>query len=313
MVINTRYVYEKMIFHYMKAHWKHRQKKNGLLDMIASIFNLSRVLFFFAEHCKLFQLEIYRNYAAISTPNDLFYHLSHRYYLAKNLSVPQRIRCVLSHYHFENATYDSTYKHMIYIDRGLTLWANTVNGINFVIKILKGSREGELCITLCADQERLYNINFTWINSDDFDLHRHIIPFITRNQGRNQKVPELYQRFENAFPQNSPIFFCLAAMQGVARAVGATQMIGVNYANQIYYKANSIDALTHFLNSYDVFWESVGGVKLPTGAYLIPVPFHIKPLSEVSAKHRKRAARRRAHWQEIDESAHVAIQAHMIQ
>ncbi|MGZ8548976.1 MAG: DUF535 family protein [Sulfuricurvum sp.] len=314
-MINNKYEHGKMMIRYIINHLKYRHKNMGLLSSILGIFRLSRVLFFFSEHCRLFQLDIYRNYIAVSSTDDLFHHLSGRYYMANNLSALQRIQCVLSHYQFENTTFNSAYKRMVYLDQGLTLWTNTVNGVNFVIKIsmeLPKFREGELCISLFVDQQILYTITFTWINSNLFNLHSRIVPFIANSQGRNRECTEPIQKFKDAFPQNLPIFFCFAAMQGVARTVGANQIIGVDYRHQVCYNTNDSKILAQFPNTYDAFWESIGGVKLPSGAYLIPVPFQVKPLSEVAANRRGRAARRRAHWREIEESARIVLQTHMI-
>ena len=224
----------------------------------------------------------------------------------------QRIRCVLVHYSFEDVTFTPAYKHAVYLSHGLELWAKTVHGANFSIKLSMGSRlnaEGDLCIGLFVDQHRLHRINFTWINEGFANVDSPIIPFIARNQGRWRKDTEPLQKFEDAFPQNSPMYFCYSAMQGVARAVNAVQTLNVNSSRQVVCDLENIKT---FVTSYDVFWEIMGGSKLSSGLYSLPVPFNMKPLSAVAAKHRKRAAGRRVLWLEIDESAKSVLQAHMI-
>jgi hypothetical protein len=54
----------------------------------------------------------------------------------------------------------------------------------------------------------------------------------------------------------------------------------------------------------------VGGARQPSGGYQLPVPQPAKPLSEVPAKHRKRAANRRALLQDVSDSARHVVAAH---
>ena len=302
-----------MIFNSLILHWRHRRKNYSFPSLGLSVLRSSRILIYFAEHCKLCKLDIYRNYLFRTAAHDLFHHLNHRYYLAKDLSVPQRIECAVNHYRFENATFNDAYKKIIYFGAGLPLWTKNINDVVFSIELTAGDRtiaEGDLCITLLVNQKKLHKINFNWIRGDSFQLASQILPFIGRTQGSGHNDPDARQQFDAAFPQNSPIYFCFSALQGVAQAIGASEILGVHSKRQVGF---NLDDTPHFVNTYDTFWESLGGTRTGDLGYAIPVPFHVKPLSEVSAKHRKRAQARRSHWKEIDESARMTLESYMLE
>lgn len=297
---------------YLLLHWRHRQHRYNLMSLMLSVFRSSRILLFCRQHSRLCHLNIYREYITRSAGHDLFHHLSHRYYLANHLSMRQRVRIVLSHYSFENTTFNNAYKQAVYLEQGIALWATNVNDINFCLQLSAGDRtvtEGDLCIDLLVNQKSLHRINFAWIRGDIFKLESPIVPFIGRTQGYGRIDPETRQQFDDAFPQNSPIFFCFSALQGMAQAIGATTIIGVSSEHQVGFDHIKTP---HFSNTYDTFWESLGGAKEPASGYLIPVPFHIKPLSEVSAKHRKRATERRKYWHKIDNAARTVLEAYLV-
>jgi hypothetical protein len=123
-----------------------------------------------------------------------------------------------------------------------------------------------------------------------------MVPFVARNQGRWTDSDLAFAAFEQAFPNNSPSFFCFAAMQGVAQAVGMDQLVAIKRS---VHPAYDPDSVKHFANAYDGFWKILGGVELPGPGYLIALPFYLKPLSDMPRKHRKRAAARHEYWGEI--------------
>lgn len=301
-----------MIFNYLFIHWVHRHRSYQLPSLILSILRSSRTLLFFKKHKELCRLDIYRKYVAAIAKDDLFHHLSHRYYLARKLSILQRVQCVLSHYRFENDYFDTFYKQGVYLGGGFCLWSKTINDNTFSIQITAGYRtvaEGDICISLLMNNKNLHRLNFSWVNGKIFDLPSKILPFIGRNQSGLGGHPDLRDQFNAAFPHNAPVYFCYSALQGIAKAAGATEILAVSSENQVGFHPTETQ---HFSNTYDVFWASLGGVKYDDVGYVIPVPFFVKPLSEVSVKHRKRKAERRKIWDEIDNAARLSIQAHML-
>lgn len=305
-----------MIFAHLTKHWTARRGQLSFTSRLMAVLRSARVLRYWQDHAALCQLDVVRNYVAAPTNTDLFHHLSHRHYLVKGLSARQRVQCVLSHYRFEETSFNAAYKQAVYAGGGLALWQHEAGGSQFLIRLEMGSRmnaEGDLTIALVADGKVLHRLSFSWVDGAVAGLPPglvpELIPFVTRNQGRWSDSGEAFEAFENAFPNNSPSFFCFAAMQGVAQAVGMEQVAGVKCTAHPAY--DPLDA-KHFANAYDGFWKILGGVELPGDTWLISLPFYLKPLADMPSKHRKRAAQRRDYWRAIETSAKSTLQRHLL-
>jgi uncharacterized protein VirK/YbjX len=297
-----------MILAHLTRHCLARREQYSVKSWLLCILRSLRVLLFYREHRRLCQLDVYRRYVAAPPNDDLFHHLSHRDYLVKNLGVRRRIRCALQHYRFEDETFNTAYKYAVYRAGGLTLWQRSAKGSDFAITLAMASRmnaEGDLTIAFEADGKCLHRLSFSWIEGAIAGVDSPIVPFVARNQGRWTDSDLAFAAFEQAFPNNSPSFFCFAAMQGVAQAVGMAQLVAIKSSAHPAYDA---DAVKHFANAYDGFWQILGGVALAGPAYRIALPFYLKPLSEMPSKHRKRAASRRENWVEIGEAARGTIE-----
>ncbi|MFL6676152.1 MAG: DUF535 family protein [Massilia sp.] len=274
------------------------------------ILRSARVLLFLREHAELARLPIYADYVAPAAGEDRFHHLSRRFYLAKNLSLRERVECILAHYRFEEASFSPTYKLKVYRSGGLMLWSKLVGETHCALHLVLADRyaaEGDLSITLTVNGEVLHSIDFSWVCGKFAGSKAAMLPFVSANQGRWRRDHHVHDKFNATFPLSAPNFFCYAAMQGLAQAIGVTEVIGVSSELQVCY---SSDDVKHFHNAYEAFWEAVGGVALAPRGYRLPVPQPMKPLSEVAAKHRKRSALRRAALKEISDAAFAVIAAH---
>jgi uncharacterized protein VirK/YbjX len=238
------------------------------------------------------------------------------------MSLRQRVRSVLTHYRFEESTFDAAYKRAVYRDGGLVLWQHRdeARGWRFAIRLEMAPRlsaEGDLTVAMIAtgdaggaddtrgaDSACLHRLSFSWVDGAFAGLESPVVPFIARNQGHRTNVADAFAAFEQAFPNNSPSFFCFAALRGIAESLGFREIAAVKSAWQCAYTQAEA---RHFTNAYDGFWETLGGVAMPGSCWRIPLPLQLKPLTEVSAKHRKRAAMRREHWQAIGEAAQRAL------
>lgn len=273
---------------------------------LAYALRATRIFLFLPSHIELFRLDSFRNHAAPIMRHDLFHHLSRRYYLMKDLTPRQRVQCRLSHYRFEEQSFDLVYKRQVYSPEGLVLWQKTVDGTHFRVMLGLADRyaaEGDLGISLLVDGERLHAIFFSWVEramvqNGDMGV------FIALNQGRRQH--ECQGKFNLAFPHNSPNFACYAALQGLAQAIGMNRLLAVSSHRQVCYSSRRDD---NFSKSYNLFWEAAGGVKDSSGIYVLPVPRPMKPLHEIPIKHRKRAANRRVLLDEIHRDAFRRVAA----
>lgn len=297
-----------MILAHLTKHWLARRGQVSLKSWMLCLARSLRVLLYYREHQRLCRLDIYRIYVATPPNDDPFHHLSHRDYLVRNLSARERIRCVLHHYRFEDETFNSAYKYAVYRTAGLTLWQRSAGGSSFAITLAMASRmnaEGDLTIAFAADGKCLHRLSFSWIEGSLAGTDGKVVPFIARNQGRWTDSDAAFAAFEQAFPHNSPSFFCFAAMQGVAQAVGMTRLAAIKgSAHPAFGPASA----KHFANAYDGFWKVLGGVELPGPGYLIALPFNLKPLSAMPSRHRRRAAIRREYWGEIGEAARGTVE-----
>lgn len=297
-----------MVFLHLARHWLARRHYSPV-SLLACIARSLRVLLFYREHGRLLALPIYREYL-VQVHDDVFHHLSHRDYLVRGLPLRERVRCVATHYRFEEARFDSAYRQVVYRDGGLVLWRQETDGRLFEIRLALAPRlsaEGDLMLAASVDGNCLHRLSFSWADGALAGTEAGIVPFIARNQGHRLDAGAACSAFELAFPHNSPSFFCFAALQGIAAALGMAQVVAVKAARQCAYSAAQD---RHFANAYDGFWRTLGGIETPQG-YRIALPLALKPLSEMTARHRKRAALRREHWRAIGESARLALLGHL--
>jgi uncharacterized protein VirK/YbjX len=306
-----------MVFTHLARHWLAR-RHYPLPSWLACIGRSLRVLLFYRAHQALLALGVYRQFVT-QAHDDVFHHLSHRTYLAKGLTLRERVRCVLAHYRFEDLAFDAAYKQAVYRDGGLLLWRHAGAGRRFEIRLAMAERlsaEGDLSLVASADGERLHRLSFSWVDHRFAGLPRpllpslssSLLPFVARNQGHRADAAAAFDAFERAFPHNSPSYFCFAALQGIALALGMDQIVAVKSAWQCAYDPHDEK---HFANAYDGFWQTLGGQPLPGRGWRIPIPLQLKPLSDLSAKHRRRAAMRREHWRSIGDAARMVMLRHL--
>jgi len=241
-------------------------------------------------------------------PWDPFHFISHHGYLAQGLTLAQRFKAALVHYRQEGSLFDDALVQQVYSPAGFTLWQAEVDGHPFSMHMaLAGeeSLEGDLCVRLLADGQCVGSQNFVWSDSALFGGSGGATLFITRNQ--THTWPEL-QIFRACFKQNSPPYFCLAALSGVAQACGMKELYAVQHAAQMSYLPKYASS---FRNSYDEFWEKFSAESVSPQAYRLPLPLELRDLSELKSKHRSRAEARRRAWGEVGRSAGAALASHL--
>jgi uncharacterized protein VirK/YbjX len=285
--------------HFLKALFEHHRS-------LPMFLGAATALMFPLRHQRLLQLGIYRKY--LTRQQNVFFHLTHRYYLCKTFSRAQRVKAALTHYSFEEARYTPAYRELVYGGDGLLLWSRQIAGSTYEVKLqasAENRHEGGIGVVLLSNNIRLSEISFAWVQGAVFGLKPGVLAFITRNQSINHGAHELSE-FRTAFPHNSPRYFCLAAVQGVAAAHGIEHVAAIRHDRQISYLKRQSST---FENSYSKLWQDLGGVVVGRDAYLLPVPFPVPAIQEIEAKHRGRARRRRAVWNEILEETVVSVTA----
>lgn len=253
-------------------------------------------------------LPIYVNHVCAAVPADRFYHFSRRDYLCKHLKLGQRSEAFIHHLSVDQQHMTACFHDALYLGPGLELWHCERDERRYSIRLFRAVHainEGELKIALLVGAEPLHTIGFSWMPPGlNPDRSGGLAPFVVRTQGRWRVDTGPQEQFEQDFPHNSPSYFCYAAMQGIALAVGADHVYAVCGQRQACYEG---ETTAHFVRAYDGFWEALGGKQASELCFRIPAPFPLKPLSEVSTKHRKRSATRRAHWQSIEAAVRSAF------
>lgn len=227
---------------------------------------------------------------------DTFFFLTHDYYLSRFFTVAQRIDCAIAHYSYEGQNCTTAYVRSVYHSQGgLTLWHQIVNGVRFAITLRAtedNRHEGDLSVCCYVNDARVSRVSFTYVDCSIFGLPPQTTIFVTRNQ--TYMGPEL-QLFRDTFKQNSPPYFCIASLCGIAMANGMRAILMVKSDAQIAFAEQYADS---FSNSYSALWKRLGAEEIGgQHAHSMPIPLPLAPLSAV--RHRSRAISRRRNWLEI--------------
>ena len=277
-----------------------RSRGDWLLRFLAG----GRILAFPSKLKRLWSLDLLKPYLCGQEKRDTFFYLTHEFYLSKCFTLAQRIDCAVTHYSFERQNCGAAYHRAVYRSvRGLALWQRTVEGTHYAITLRATEDlryEGDLSVLCWVDDVRVSRISFSYVPGSLFALPQQRIIFVTRNQtDRNAQL----QLFRSAFRHNSPPYFCLAAIWGIAMANGMRDLLMIKEVAQIAY---SDRYAVGFRNSYSAFWEGLGAREIPNrNAYHLSIPLSLTPVSHV--KHKNRAIARRHNWLEIATSARRAI------
>jgi uncharacterized protein VirK/YbjX len=241
-------------------------------------------------------------------PWDPFHFISHPGYLVQGFSLSQRFEAALYHYTQEAAIFNDALLDKIYSPGGVELWAAQIDGHQFSMRLsLSGEEflEGDLRLRLCTDQRPVGTMNFIWADAAMFGGRSGPTIFVTRCQ--THTWPELAV-FRACFKQNSPPYFCLAALAGFGQVCGLTELYAVQHQAQMSYEPKYASS---FRNSYDEFWEKFNATPATPLAYRLALPLDLRDLSELKSKHRSRAEGRRRSWGDVGQSAGAALSQHL--
>jgi uncharacterized protein VirK/YbjX len=255
-----------------------------------------RILAYPSKLKRLWNLKFMGQYFVAPRRRDRFFFLTHKYYLSRYFSLAQRIDCAICHYGYEGRNRIPAYLRAVYHSpHGLTLWQQVANGVRCAITLRAtedNRHEGDLSVCCYVNDARVCRLSFSYIDCSVFGLPPQFTMFVTRNQ--TDQIPEL-QLFRDTFKQNSPPYFCIASVCGIAMANDMPAVYMVKADAQIAYEEKYAKS---FSNSYSALWKGLGAQEIDgRHAYSMPIPLLLAPLSDV--KHRRRATARRRNWLEI--------------
>lgn len=230
-----------------------------------------------------------------------FAFIQHSQYLTRQFGWRQRIHAANYHYRFVAQSHGGEFARQVYSDQGLTLWERRAGADHLRMALmpgLTGRLEGELSVVLSCNEVQIGLMSFAVVDGADFGLAtRRPLLFISRNQTHRPNLRE--HAIDPSLRVSSPMYLCMAALEGLAQAYGMNQLLAIAHKDQLAYEPRH---RASFLNSYEVFWAQYHA--RPVGqAFAIDLPLASTPLDQVKAKHRGRARQRRELGAEVSASA----------
>jgi uncharacterized protein VirK/YbjX len=287
---------------HLGATWTIRRRRYGWVDALGAVASSIRSLTHLREFGRLFRLDVFDRYIGRRLEVEALFAVSHKHFLSNGLDMAGRVRCAHAHFFFEDKHTTGAYREAVYGGSGIELWSATVDGHCYSI-VLRGMQdlpqEGPLSVVLTCDAKPLHILSFAWVPASLLisDGDPGWLLFVARNQSL-KSAPAEAKAFQAAFPQNTPSYFCMAAVFGIAQAHRQHRVAGIAERCQIAFESKYA---VGFRNSYSEFWGKFGAREASPQVYLMSVPPQLPPLSSVAARHRARARARRAHWNEISE------------
>jgi len=236
---------------------------------------------------------------------DVLSFVNRRHYLSRFFDLQQRLNSVLAHYQYEQSHFNDKYQETVHGGNGLVLWEERVDDTHVSMRLVSSREfrsEGEVSIYLYVNEQYTGCIAYSYIDGASLGTLPGTILFVSRiqvNRGHGLAL------FRQCYPQNSPQYFCLAAVMGVAKANDATAIAVIAGKAQVNYEPQFESG---FLNTYCNFWHQFGARSLNPQAYVLDVPLQLPPLASI--KHRARASKRRRFWSTITTQSEAAIRAH---
>jgi len=298
----------QLLGHIVGHAWQ-QTRNEGLLDGLRVLFMAGRMLGERKKLGELFAIPAFAQMLALQPQADALFFISHRHFLSRSFSAAERLAGALDHFHFKQTRFTPALLQMLH-EEGLRLWRQE-SGWEIRLRANAETRhEGPLSLVLSHEGLTLHETSFAWVGAERLGVAAGPGPvlFATRNQCAPSDAPHL-ARFREDFPQNSPAYFGLAALNGVAAALDQQRIVGVRDICQIAFEPGHAAS---FKRSYDDFWSDFGGRPVGPHGLEMPVPAAVTPLCELQAKHRARARQRREHWRLIAESTEAALSPYLI-
>ena len=213
---------------------------------------------------------------------DVLSFVSQKHYLSRFFDLQQRLNNVLAHYQYEQSHFNDKYQETVHGGNGLVLWEERIDDTHVSMRLFSSRdyrSEGELSICLLVNEQYTGCISYSYIDGASLGTLPGTILFVSRIQVNRGPGLEL---FRQCYPQNSPQYFCLAAVMGVAKANDATAIAVIASKAQVNYAP---EFESGFLNSYCNFWHQFGARSLNPQAYILDVPLQLPPLARPSIVH----------------------------
>lgn len=216
-------------------------------------------------------------------PRILFKYL-HPRYLAYGFDSASRLAILTHHYALLTATFRAPFLRTQFA-RGLVLWrlptalpalpgAQDTLTARITLAFSERDLEGDLMLAFWLGEEWIYTTSVTLVHGGVTEPGGAPATLITGLQGAAGKLP-LIKHCTRACVEVAPPYLLLAALKGLAAALGIERILAVGNGRQLAKAAGKV------MFDYDRFWASVGGSPTGDGFYQIPAELPAPPgLSE---------------------------------
>lgn len=193
---------------------------------------------------------------------------------------------------------------------GARIWSRTVEEDEYRV-LLKYNRhffyEGDIALVFSRGEKPLFQISFSIVPGALLDMAERDVMLIAGAQGASLESDEM-KRAVKANGGVAPSHVAMAALRGVASALGLRAIVAAGNADQI---AKTMPEAPSFSFDYDAFWTMFGGMPNADGLFSVPVEPQEKPLLEIPIAHRRRSRKKREFKAEVTAGAARGLNRHL--
>jgi hypothetical protein len=276
-----------------------REKKTWTPHLLAGV--LWRAVTNIRTHrqvMQLFRLPVMAEVAS-TAPRLPFKYLTNDY-LVRGFDIPARAACFLHHYRrLVGALPDAILGQTLRADYPLLDLSNRDQEIGLSMGLpQRFDKEGELAFNLRVDGEIVFLISFNIAPGWVIGSSAAEILLITRLQGTKGAFRRISQATK-IMHDVAPAHVLLAALQGLANALGINTLAAVTAKRQISFDENYAGS---FYKAYDEFFTELGISPTAGGFFVSPIPMEDKPLTDIKHGHKLRTKEKRAFKLEVQEA-----------
>jgi len=257
------------------------------------------------------QIQIFRVFAKpaffglLRANPGLPFHYLNRSFLVREITVSQRARSVLHHYKRIHASLPNPTLRQI-LARGLPVYETCREANSFRVTLSSSGEiywEGDLSLNLEVNGVAVYILSFSIVPGSVVGVPAKEVLLVARLQGVKGHESEVRLATKSLL-EVAPPALLVAALQGIAAALGINLMAGTSAIGQSSYleKHSSL-----FQEAYDDFFATLGASKNSTGFFCSPLPLEEKPLLLIPKGHKIRARKKREFKRQVADSVAQAL------
>jgi uncharacterized protein VirK/YbjX len=226
-------------------------------------------------------------------------------YLVRGFAVPVRAACFIHHYRRLHVVFpERILRQVLHWDLTLHEFSDDADRFEIAVGLSRPcDKEGELSLNLKVNGEIVFILSFTivpgWVVKSD--AAETIL--ITRLQGMQGCYAQI-RLATKAMRDVAPDALLLAALQGMASALGIPEIAGICGKDQISYCK---EFAPFFKDAYDDFFSELGIARNVAGFFLTPAPVTEKPLGLVKRGHKLRTREKRFFKQQIQSACAASL------